>query len=145
MKGEGNYNKNSGQQRKALDRAIKAVERNVTAMSERSLLPLPGATAGHFTIADYGASQGANSIIVCEKVVAILRKRHAQLPIVIVHEDLDENDWTTLFKTSHSCALPSSFWISNRILSHNSDIILRAGLLILSFDQLSLQQLLFSR
>ena len=56
-------------------------------------------------VADYGSSQGKNSLAPIRAAIAILRKRtSARRPICVVHVDLAENDFSTLFGVLHSSA-----------------------------------------
>jgi hypothetical protein len=57
-------------------------------------VPLP--SAGAITIADYGASQGHNSMTPVAKAVDGLRAR-TTAPIAVVHTDLPDNDFSAIF------------------------------------------------
>jgi len=53
-------------------------------------------------LCDYGSSQGKNSSIVFADVLKEFRTQIGEsIPISIFHEDIPENDWSTLFKTSN--------------------------------------------
>jgi SAM dependent carboxyl methyltransferase len=49
-------------------------------------------------IADYGSSQGKNSLKPMRAAIAVLRKRVPPRPICVVHVDVAENDFSTLFE-----------------------------------------------
>jgi hypothetical protein len=54
-------------------------------------------------IADYGSSQGKNSLAPMRAAIAVLRTRVGpQRPIVIYHTDLPANDFSTLFEVLES-------------------------------------------
>lgn len=91
MEGAGAYNRNSRVQAAGLLPAIDLLE----AAAER--IPLAGSPT---TIADYGASEGHNSMLPIGAAVAVLRKRlpHSA-PIAVVHTDLPDNDFSGLFRT----------------------------------------------
>src|SRR5262245_56239113 len=52
---------------------------------------------GQITVADYGASQGHNSMVPMNGAVAALRER-TDAPIAVVHTDLPSNDFSAIFK-----------------------------------------------
>lgn len=91
MAGDGYYNEHSPQQgaiavasADALRRAVAALPRTVTAS----------------VIADYGCSQGANSIAPIRTILDALAERGAPASSwQVVHTDLPANDWSTLFAT----------------------------------------------
>ena len=54
-------------------------------------------------MADYGSSQGKNSLAPMRAAIAVLRARvGAQRPIVVYHTDLPANDFSTLFEVLES-------------------------------------------
>lgn len=54
----------------------------------------------HFVAADYGCAQGLNSLEPMRAVVEAVRSRwHPATPISVVHVDLPDNDFSTLFRT----------------------------------------------
>ena len=54
-------------------------------------------------VADYGSSQGKNSLAPMRAAIAVLRARvGAQRPIVVYHTDLPANDFSTLFEVLES-------------------------------------------
>src|SRR5262245_38322692 len=89
MAGEGFYNQHSPQQLEVADFLLGVLQRAV-----RSLPPALRAT----TIADYGASQGSNSMHPVHVAIDALRARDP-VDVTVVHTDLPTNDWSTLFAT----------------------------------------------
>jgi hypothetical protein len=91
MAGEGYYNRHSPQQAEiatmsqdALRRAVESLPRAITAS----------------IVADYGSSQGRNSMGPVRVMLAGLRDRHpVPAPLTVAHVDLPDNDWPTLFET----------------------------------------------
>ena len=70
----------------------------------------PCGPSGVVTIADYGASQGRNSLDPLSAAIdAIRSERGAGQEIVVVHTDLPDNDFATLFRTV-AADNPSSYW-----------------------------------
>jgi SAM dependent carboxyl methyltransferase len=57
-------------------------------------VPMPG---GAFTIVDYGAAEGRNSIHSVRTAVEAVRARDAKAPVACIHNDLLTNDWNGLF------------------------------------------------
>ncbi|CAF1502369.1 unnamed protein product [Didymodactylos carnosus] len=55
-----------------------------------------------WTIADYGSSQGGNSLVAVQFIIEQLKQKYS-LPndcsFIVVYNDLPENDWSILFKT----------------------------------------------
>lgn len=89
MQGGGFYNRNSGLQAANLGSALPLL---VAAASE---VAADGATIG---IADYGASQGRNSMAPMAAAIDALRPRIGEgRPIVVSHIDLPSNDFASLF------------------------------------------------
>jgi hypothetical protein len=79
------------------------------------LVPLETA-GGPIVIADYGSSQGRNSLAPMRAAITALRARvGSQRPILVYHEDLPVNDFNTLFETlandpqSYASDLPNVF------------------------------------
>lgn len=89
MAGEGEYNRHSQPQHVAGDDGLPLLVRASEA------IPLDGG----LTIADYGSSQGRNSLEPMRCAIETLRGRGAQGPISIVHTDLPSNDFAALFTT----------------------------------------------
>ena len=93
MEGHGGYNRNSRVQAGSLSPALLMLERAV-AMAELPSEPQP------IVIADYGSSQGHNSLAPVLAAIRVLRQRFGQdRAIMVVHTDLPENDFTALFQT----------------------------------------------
>src|SRR5215218_77408 len=91
MKGRGFYNEHSRPQQKADSLGLPLLERAVGEM------PVPrGAELA--TVADFGAAQGRNSLEPMRLAVERLRRRTSvSTPIVVVHTDLPQNDFGSLF------------------------------------------------
>ena len=89
MVGDGFYNLHSRQQAEAAEVTLDVLRRAM------STLPRDLAAT---TVADYGASQGANSMRPIGEIISALRSR-SQAPLTVVHTDQPSNDWTTLFDT----------------------------------------------
>jgi SAM dependent carboxyl methyltransferase len=54
-------------------------------------------------LADYGSSEGQNSLAHMRTAIAVLRARIGQQrPIMVYHTDLPANDFTSLFKVVHN-------------------------------------------
>ena len=93
MEGQGVYNHSSQVQAAGLSPALPMFEKAA------SLVPVPAAPRP-IVIADYGSSQGRNSLIPIWESIKILRPRIGQSrEISVVHTDLPENDFTVLFQT----------------------------------------------
>jgi SAM dependent carboxyl methyltransferase len=90
MEGDGFYNRNSSLQASGIAAALpawKAVIDSVTI------------DKGDLVIADYGSSQGWNSMLPIRMAIDALRVRAgASAPIEVVHTDLPSNDFASLFK-----------------------------------------------
>lgn len=97
MAGDGFYNVHSPQQSEVADILLGVLQ--------RALASLPPAMEA-VTIADYGASQGANSMRPIGEIIAALRA-HRHTPLTVVHTDLASNDWATLFATIYDA--PGSY------------------------------------
>jgi SAM dependent carboxyl methyltransferase len=93
MEGHGAYNRNSRVQAGVLSPALAMLEAaagKLTLPQEQQLI----------VIADYGSSQGHNSLIPMQAAINVLRTRiGSNREISVVHTDLPENDFTTLFQT----------------------------------------------
>src|SRR4051812_34613468 len=93
MEGQGVYNHSSQVQATGLSPALPMFEKAA------SLVPVPPEPRP-IVIADYGSSQGRNSLIPMRASIKILRSRIGQSrEISVVHTDLPENDFTVLFET----------------------------------------------
>ncbi len=89
MEGGGFYNRNSGLQAAGIARLLPLWEAacRTVAIGGGSLL-----------VADYGSSQGRNSMVPVGMAVAGLRRRAGpDVPIEVVHTDLPTNDFASLF------------------------------------------------
>lgn len=91
MKGHGFYNEHSRPQEKADSLGLPLLER---AMGEMTV-PQGVEPA---TVADFGAAQGRNSLEPMRLAVEKMRRRTAvSTPIMVVHTDLPQNDFGSLF------------------------------------------------
>jgi hypothetical protein len=91
MKGRGFYNEHSRPQQKADSLGLPLLERAVGEMT----VPRGAELA---TVADFGAAQGRNSLEPMRLAVERLRRRTSvSIPIVVVHTDLPQNDFGSLF------------------------------------------------
>nr|WP_282449496.1 hypothetical protein [Roseibium sp. CAU 1639] len=90
MIGGGFYDANSAAQWKAIEAVLPLV--NKAAAS----LPIEG--TGTVGLADFGCSEGRNSIAVMQQALAILLPR-TKRPVQTVHSDLPSNDFSKLFLT----------------------------------------------
>ncbi len=93
MEGHGAYNRNSRVQAAGLSSAIPLLGQ---AASTAALAPAPEP----IVIADYGSSEGHNSLAPMAKAIGALRKRvGAARAISVVHTDLPSSDFSGLFET----------------------------------------------
>src|SRR5918998_5106687 len=91
MKGHGFYNEHSRPQQKADSLGLPLLERAV----EEITVPQGAEPAA---VADFGAAQGRNSLGPMRLAVEKIRLRTtASTPIVVVHTDLPQNDFGSLF------------------------------------------------
>src|SRR5829696_3157235 len=91
MKGRGFYNEHSRPQQKADSLGLPLLERAVGEMT----VPRGADLA---TVADFGAAQGRNSLEPMRLAVVKMRRRASvSTPIVVVHTDLPQNDFGSLF------------------------------------------------
>ncbi len=96
MEGDGAYNRNSHVQAAGIEAAIELFR------EAADQVPLPPASEP-IVIADYGCSEGRNSILPIATAVSALRRRAgAGRPIMVVHTDLPDNDFSALFETLKS-------------------------------------------
>ncbi|WP_431281477.1 hypothetical protein ACQW02_18995 [Humitalea sp. 24SJ18S-53] len=90
MEGHGAYNTRSQVQGHGLAPAVALFRTAAT------LVPLPH---GPITLADFGCSQGGNSLTPMREAIAVLRERAgATRDIAVIHTDLPDNDFSTLFR-----------------------------------------------
>jgi hypothetical protein len=96
MEGQGRYNRSSQVQAAGLSPALPMLERAAREVSlPDGQLPI--------VIADYGSSQGHNSLAPVGAAIDVMRKRAGQeRAISVVHVDLPGNDFTALFETLRS-------------------------------------------
>src|SRR5215212_5752310 len=91
MKGHGFYNEHSRPQQKADSLGLPLLERAVGEMT----VPQGPEPA---TVADFGAAQGRNSLEPMRLAVEKMRRRTSlSTPIVVIHTDLPQNDFGSLF------------------------------------------------
>jgi hypothetical protein len=93
MEGQGGYNRRSQVQAAGLSPAVPMLERAARTVA------LPSGSQP-IVIADYGSSQGHNSLVPIGAAIEALRERcGAEREISVVHTDVPENDFTVLFQT----------------------------------------------
>src|ERR1700733_16315676 len=93
MEGQGGYNRSSQVQAAGLSPAVPMLE-----LAARTVALPPGSQP--IVIADYGSSEGPNSLLPLGAAIAILRERIGpDRAVSVVHTDLPENDFSVLFKT----------------------------------------------
>src|SRR5215213_11113528 len=91
MKGHGFYNEPSRPQQNADSLGLPLLERAVGEMS------MPQGTEPA-AVADFGAAQGRNSLEPMRLAVEKMRRRTAiSTPILVIHTDLPQNDFGSLF------------------------------------------------
>src|SRR5262249_23041665 len=101
MVGDDYYNAHSAQQHVANAVALPVLARAVAAV------PLPAADQV-FVIADYGSSQGGNSLLPLATAIRALRARlPAPAPVVVAHQYLPATDFNALFALLHEA--PESY------------------------------------
>jgi gibberellin A4 carboxyl methyltransferase len=89
MLGRGFYDRHSAPQWAAIDYVLPWLEDALPSMH----LPLAPDT---IALADFGCSEGKNSIAAMQRILPVLRKRTAR-PLATIHSDLETNDFSTLF------------------------------------------------
>jgi hypothetical protein len=94
MQGGGEYDRHSSVQQTTME----CVASWLHEAAARVALPDEPMPIG---IADFGCSEGRNSILAAGHVVTELRRRRAMQPICIVHADLPTNDFNQLFANLH--------------------------------------------
>jgi gibberellin A4 carboxyl methyltransferase len=94
MKAGGFYDQHSSYQRVTVEALLSWIDQAVAGMT------LPDETRV-FTVADYGCSEGANSILAVGRVVNALRQRRPVQPVCGIHSDLPTNNFNRLFANLH--------------------------------------------
>ncbi|MBX6743723.1 MAG: SAM-dependent methyltransferase [Acetobacteraceae bacterium] len=98
MEGGGFYNEHSLPQHDAGSFGLAMLAQ----AAQAAPMPEPG---GDFVIVDYGAAQGRNSLEPMRLAVQAVRARSPEsMPIVVVHTDLPDNDFSILFKLVETSA-----------------------------------------
>lgn len=92
MKGGGFYNKHSGWQQAVQDTMFK----HIIESARTCALPLPE-SCKTWCIIDLGCSQGRNSMIPISAILKEVRNRSPRVPANVLHVDLPNNDFSTLF------------------------------------------------
>lgn len=90
MKGGGYYDANSKEQRSALEAFLPWLEEAVAA------LPSPATFQESWNVLDIGSSEGGNAIYAMNRLITALR-RHTDLPVWALFDDLPTNDFNQLF------------------------------------------------
>ncbi len=112
MSGHGFYNRHSVLQAAAAELGLAALRAAAAAVPVRGE-PAP------LVVADYGCSQGQNSMLPMGAAVTALRER-TDLPVTVVHADLPDNDFSAVFDVvAHD---PSSY-----LAAHGNTYALAAG------------------
>lgn len=125
MAGNGQYNRHSGIQAAGINRATFAA-------CDAAQLTSPPDPAASIIIADYGSSQGRNSLFPIGNMIRVFRENlYYDHEICVIHTDLPDNDFNTLFSlldsgesyadpwpNIYSLALGKSFY--KQILPKNS-------------------------
>jgi hypothetical protein len=92
MEGGGYYNRNSSLQEAGIRLALPLLE------AAAGAVPIDGEAGAPLVIADYGSSQGRNSMQPMALAIDRLRARAGgDRPVEVVHTDLPSNDFTSLF------------------------------------------------
>ncbi len=91
MEGHGGYNRRSAVQAAGASPAVPLLAQAAADV----LLPEDGAP---IVIADYGSSEGRNSLVPVATAIGVLRGRDASREISVVHTDLPGNDFNALFR-----------------------------------------------
>src|SRR5271165_1320856 len=96
MEGGGSYNRNSAQQGAGGLSALPLIEKAAASVAiESDDYPV--------VIADFGSSQGRNSLLPLGTAIKSLRRRlGVDRPISIFHTDQPGNDFSTLFRVVHT-------------------------------------------
>jgi hypothetical protein len=94
MKAGGYYDQHSSYQRVTVEALLPWIDQAVAGMA------LP-AEDQPFTAADYGCSEGGNSILAVGQVVSAFRRRRPEQPVCGIHSDLPSNNFNRLFANLH--------------------------------------------
>ena len=106
MEGEGEYNRSSRVQAAGLSPAVPMLE----LAARTTALP---AEPQSIVIADYGSSEGRNSLVPMAAAIDVLRERLGpNRAISVVHTDVSENDFSVLFQTLNTD--PNSYLLTHR-------------------------------
>ena len=106
MEGSGYYNRNSNLQEAGIRLALPLLE------AAAGSVPTDGPVHAPLVIADYGCSQGRNSMHPMALAIDRLRSRvGADRPIEVIHTDLPSNDFASLFAALHD---ESVSYLANR-------------------------------
>lgn len=90
MKGDGFYNRHSAMQATGIAALLSLWEASCRTVAIGE---------GPVTVADYGCSQGRNSMVPMRLAIKVLRSRSGpSVPIEVVHTDLPSNDFSALFE-----------------------------------------------
>lgn len=107
MEGRGFYNRNSDLQAAGIELLLPLLERTLDAVA----VATPAGTP--LVVADYGSSQGRNSMRPVGQAIDRLRARFgAERPVEVIHTDLPTNDFASLFGVLHDD--PSSYLAGRR-------------------------------
>lgn len=102
MEGRGYYNRNSDLQAAGIELLMPLLDRVLDTVS------VAGPADAPLVVADYGSSQGRNSMRPVGVAIDRLRARFgAERPVEVVHTDLPSNDFASLFAALHED--PSSY------------------------------------
>jgi SAM dependent carboxyl methyltransferase len=98
MQGDGRYNRNSTAQAAAGDFGVPLL------IEAAQAVPIPpdafAGAVGPVVLADYGCSEGRNSLVPVGAAVDALRAQHGDdLQVLVLHTDLPGNDYSSLFRT----------------------------------------------
>jgi hypothetical protein len=110
MKGDGYYDRHSSVQGSALDAVAGWIDQATDTLTTNDRRPV--------TIADYGCSEGRNSIIAVGRIVDALRARGIDAPIVAIHADLPSNNFNKLFANLNDPAASNYFQDRGRVRRH---------------------------
>lgn len=95
---DGDYHKHSAPQRTALENTFPLLSNAISTVCSR--ITFKSDTA--FTVADYGSSDGKNSLELMSIIIKNVRKNTSPTqPISIYHTDLPYNNYNTLFRGLH--------------------------------------------